>query len=272
MADQSAGFTGSIPEIYDRYLGPVLFTDYGADLVRRVAATTPARVLETAAGTGIVTRLLRDALADAEIMTTDLNPPMLDVARAKFLPGERITFQTADAGALPFADGSFDAVACQFGVMFFPDKDKSYREAHRVLAPGGRYVLNVWDAHDRNPFAAATAAIIRQRFPVDPPPFYEVPFGYHRLDPIRGSLEAAGFRDITISVLHRDKAVTNARDFARGLIFGIPLVDQVRARGADPEALFEEVVAAMGPILGDPPRARLQAIVVEATKPLTRAA
>lgn len=267
MADQSAGFTGSIPDNYDRYLGPVLFTDYGADLVRRVAAASPARVLETAAGTGIVTRMLRDALPAAEITATDLNPPMLDVARAKFRQGERITSQAADAGALPFPDGAFDAVACQFGIMFFPDKDKSYREVHRVLAPGGRYVFNVWDAHDRNPFAAAVAAIIRQRFPVDPPTFYEVPFGYHRLDPIKASLEAAGFRDIAFGVLRRDQPVANVRDFARGLVFGNPLIDQVRARRSiDPEALFEEVTAAIAPLFGNPPRARLQTIVVEAAK------
>ncbi len=147
MSDD-ANFIGDIPEHYDRGLGPIIFVDYAADLARRAAACVPARVLETAAGTGIVTRQLRDLLpVGVRLTATDLNPPMLEVARAKFQPDEDVDFRHADAAALPFADDSFDAVVCQFGVMFFPDKDRSYREIHRVLAPGGRYLFNVWDAH-----------------------------------------------------------------------------------------------------------------------------
>jgi len=119
-------------------------------------------VLETAAGTGIVTRKLRDALAkDARLTATDLNPPMLEVARAKFRAGEQVEFQPADATALPFADGSFDAVTCQFGIMFFPGKAKSCSEVFRVLAPGGRYVFSVWDSHRYNPFGRITHAVGR---------------------------------------------------------------------------------------------------------------
>jgi ubiquinone/menaquinone biosynthesis C-methylase UbiE len=137
-----ASFIGTIPEHYDRGLGPVIFADYAADIARRAAAGSPARVLEIAAGTGIVTRQLRDLLpAGADLTATDLNPPMLEAARAKFRPEEQVDFRPADATALPFRDRSFDAVVCQFGVMFFPDKDRSYREIHRVLAPGGRYLV-----------------------------------------------------------------------------------------------------------------------------------
>ena len=125
MSDDAAGFIGTIPQHYDQGLGPLMFVDYAADIARRVAAGNPTRVLETAAGTGIVTRKLRDALSnDARLSATDLNPPMLEVARAKFQAGEQVEFQPADATALPFADGSFDAVMCQFGIMFFPDKAK----------------------------------------------------------------------------------------------------------------------------------------------------
>ena len=123
---------------------PIVFVDFATDIAHRAAAWSPARVLETAAGTGVVTRQLRDLLpASAHLTATDLNPPMLEIARAKFRPDEQVDFRPADATALPFPDGNFDAVVCQFGVMFFPDKDKSYREIHRVLAPGGRYLFNV---------------------------------------------------------------------------------------------------------------------------------
>jgi len=123
MSSDAAGFIGNIPQYYDQGLGPIIFAGYAADIARRAAADRPARVLETAAGTGIVTRKLRDALpADTQLTATDLNPPMLDIARAKFRPGEQVGFQPADAIALPFADQSFDAIVCQFGVMFFPTR------------------------------------------------------------------------------------------------------------------------------------------------------
>jgi len=148
-----AAFIGSIPQHYDQGLGPLIFVDYAEDISQRVAACNPAKVLETAAGTGIVTRRLRDRLpAAAHLIATDLNAPMLEIARAKFRSGEQIEFKPADATALPFGDSSFDAIVCQFGLMFFPDKDKSFREAYRVLAPGGRYFFNVWDSHRYNPF------------------------------------------------------------------------------------------------------------------------
>ena len=146
MIEQAAHFAGTIPENYDSGLGPHLFVDFAADVARRAAATKPGRVLETAAGTGIVTRMLRDALpGSARLVASDLNPPMLAVARRKFGAAEKIEFQQADATALPFDDGAFDTIVCQFGVMFFHDKDKGYREAYRVLGRGGRYHFNVWD-------------------------------------------------------------------------------------------------------------------------------
>ena len=165
-----ASFVGNIPEYYDRGLGPLIFIDYAADIARRVAACSPARILETAAGIGIVTRQLQDLVpAGMRLTATDLNPPMLEVARAKFRLGEQVDFRPADATALPFPDGSFDAVVCQFGVMFFPEKDKSYREIYRVLAPGGHYLFNVWDAHRYNPFGRLAYEIPGTFFPVDPP-------------------------------------------------------------------------------------------------------
>ena len=126
MSSDAASFIGNIPEHYDSGLGPMIFVDYATDIARRAAACSPARVLETAAGTGIVTRQLRDFLPPGvHVTATDLNAPMLEVARTKFRPGEEVDFRPADAAALPFSDGAFDAVVCQFGVMFFPQKDTS---------------------------------------------------------------------------------------------------------------------------------------------------
>ena len=136
MCGDAASFVGNIPEHYDSGLGPIIFIDYAADIARRAAASGPARVWETAAGTGIVTRQLRDFLPPGVHMTaTDLNAPMLEVARTTFRPNEEVEFRPADACALPFSEGAFDTVVCQFGVMFFPQKDTSYREVRRVLAP-----------------------------------------------------------------------------------------------------------------------------------------
>jgi ubiquinone/menaquinone biosynthesis C-methylase UbiE len=206
MSSDATGFIGDIPQYYDRGLGPIIFTEYAADIARRVAAGSPARVLETAAGTGIVTRKLRDALpGDAQLTATDFNPPMLDIARTKFRRGEQVGFQPADAVALPFADASFDAIVCQFGVMFFPDKAKSFSEACRVLAPGGRYVLSVWDSHRYNPFGRIAHEVAGRFFPADPPQFYSVPFSCHQIDPIKEYLIEAGFNDIGIAVIRQDR-------------------------------------------------------------------
>ena len=184
MSDDVAGFVGSIPENYDRGLGPIFFTDYAEHTARLVAGYAPSRVLETGAGTGIVTRRLRDLLpATTRLIATDLNPPMLEIARKKFRSDEPVEFRQADAMALPFADASFDAMVCQFSAQFFPDKEKSYREAYRVLAPGGRYVFSVVDgAHPHGRIADEVAA---QFFPTDPPQFYRVGTGYNKTTRLR---------------------------------------------------------------------------------------
>jgi SAM-dependent methyltransferase len=269
MTDQAARFTGSIPAHYDRGLGPHLFTDYAADLAQRAAACKPGRVLELAAGTGIVTRFLRDALPDAaELVASDLNPPMLDIARGKFAGGEKVEFRRADATALPFADEAFDAVACQFGVMFFADKAKAYREVHRVLAPGGTYHFNVWDSFSFNPFARIVQDTVGRFFRADAPTFYTVPFGYHRIDDIKASLVEAGFVDIAAHVLTIDKSIPKARRFAEGLILGNPIVEEIQMRGADdPEAIVAALTEALQDAFGaDPGTMPLQAIVFRARK------
>lgn len=269
MAGEASGYVGNIPRHYDQNLGPLLFTDYAADLARRVATLNPRRVLETAAGTGIVTRALRDALpAKAGLTATDLNAAMLDIAAKKFRPSETVEFRTADATALPFADASFDVIVCQFGVMFFPDKDKSYREAFRVLDTGGQYVFSIWDSHRHNPIGRIAHEVIGSFFPADPPQFQSVPFAY-RFEPIKESLIDAGFASISATILKSQKEIADFSMLARGLVYGSPIIDQVQQRGGvDAERIVEAIVRNFRATFGDEPAViPRQAIVFSANKP-----
>ena len=241
MSGSDTAFTGSIPALYDRCLGPLLFEPYARDLAERVAAIAPRRILETAAGTGIVTAALVRAAPDAEIVATDLNPDMLAVAAAR-IDSPAVSFQPADAQSLPFADGAFDLVVCQFGAMFFPDRVGAYREARRVLKRGGLFLFNVWDRLDANPASKAVAEAVAALFPDDPPSFLErVPFGYHDPERIERDLVAAGFDDIAIETVgarsRGDPALA-----ARGLSAGSPLRAEIEAR--DPGRLEEAEAAA----------------------------
>ena len=268
MSNGVTQFTGSIPENYDRGLGPHLFAGYADDLARRTAEAKPERVLELAAGTGILTRRLRDVLpAATSLLATDLNPPMLEVAKAKFKGGEAVTFEAVDATNLPYPDQSFDAVACQFGVMFFPEKERSYREVFRVLRPGGTYLFNVWDDFAFNPFARIASDTIGGFFESDPPGFYRTPFGYFAIDPVKAALTAAGFAGLSIEVVSRTQEMANARAFAEGLVLGNPVVEEIKGRGtARVEDAITAVVEALRRAFGEPGVMPLQAIVYRARK------
>lgn len=265
MRDDPTRFLGSIPEHYDTGLGPVIFAG-PADVAARLAAShRPSRVLETAAGTGIVTRRVRDMLpAESVVVATDLNAAMLEISRGKFRAGENVTFHAVDATDLPFADGEFDVVLCQFGVMFFPDKDKAYREARRVLAPGGHYIFSVWDTVDHNRFGRVVADVMRSVSDVDPPPFMNVPFGYAAIDPIKASLLASGFDGLRVELVRMQGAIDDFDRFASGLVFGSPLVDQIRARGFEPDDLRRAVAQSLRHEFGEAESAPLQFMVFDA--------
>ena len=202
MAATDKLFAGSIPETYDRFLVPLIFESYARDLAERLARVEPREVLETAAGTGVLTRAMASRLpAQARIVATDLNQTMLDHAQKRLHDG-RITWRQADALALPFEDRSFDIVACQFGAMFFPDKVQGYREARRVLKRGGHFFFNVWDAISANEFADVVTQALAMLFPQDPPRFMaRIPHGYHDVETIREELTAAGFKEISIATV-----------------------------------------------------------------------
>ena len=240
-------FSGSIPSLYDRYVGPLIFEPYAEDLANRLSALNAERVLETAAGTGIVTRaLVRSLAANASIIATDLNQPMLDHA-AERLPSDRVSWQKVDAQTLPFPDGAFDAVVCQFGAMFFPDKVKAYREARRVLKPGGRFIFNVWDKIEYNEFADIVTAVVADMFPDDPPRFLaRTPHGYHDKQAIIAELRSAGFTDIAVETLTLRSVAPTCRDPAIGYCQGTPLRNEIEVRDAN--RLVEATEAAAGKI------------------------
>jgi len=255
MIEQSSQFVGSIPESYDRGLGPHIFLDYAEDLARRAAAAHPVDVLEIAAGTGIVTRKLRDCLPPAtHLIATDLNPPMLAVAKSKFAQDEKVEFKPADAMALPFEDAEFDLIVCQFSVMFFPDKREAFREAGRVLHSGGRYLFNVWGSMTENPFSEIAHSVCARFFPEDPPGFYKVPFGYSDQSAVVADMEAAGLQDISYETVSFDKHVADWVLFAHGLVFGNPLIDEINSRGGvEPEDVEQAILTALRERFGQEP-------------------
>jgi ubiquinone/menaquinone biosynthesis C-methylase UbiE len=227
-------FAGSIPEIYDRFLVPLIFEDYARDLADRVAKAGPQDLLETAAGTGVLTRAVASRLpVSTRITVTDLNQPMLDYARTRLSDDGRITWKQADALALPFANQSFDAVACQFGAMFFPDKVAGYTEARRVLKTGGHFIFNVWDRISENDFADVVTQALAEIFPDDPPRFMaRTPHGYHDVDQIRADLKAAGFANVSVDGADGRSKAPSARDAAVAYCQGTPLRNEIEARDA----------------------------------------
>jgi SAM-dependent methyltransferase len=233
MSATDAAFAGSIPQIYEQYLGPLLFQPYAEDMASRLHDVAQGRILETAAGTGIVTRAMVKTLPPrVEILATDLNQAMLDLA-AKHLQAPNLEWQQADAQSLPFEDAAFDVVVCQFGVMFFPDKQAAYREALRVLKPGGRFQFSVWNSLENNPVSRIVADTAAGLFPDDPPRFFErVPFGYSDPDRLRGELQQAGFRVVEIEIVEKVSHAPSAREPATGLCQGTPLRSEIEARAA----------------------------------------
>lgn len=234
MAESDKVFAGAIPERYDTLMVPLIFAAYAADLAELVAASSPGAVLETAAGSGAVTRALAPKLgAHARYVVTDLNQPMLDYAAARQGPDSRIEWQQADALDLPFADASFDVVCCQFGAMFFPDRVAGYVEARRVLRPGGHFVFNVWDRIEENAFAEEVTQAVAALFPHDPPRFLaRTPHGYHDTALIREDLNRAGFTHIAMETRAEVSRAPSARAAAIAYCQGTPLRNEIEARDA----------------------------------------
>lgn len=268
-----ARFVDSVPEIYDRHLGSLLFEQYARDIAARLTASERpvTRVLEIAAGTGILTEQLARLLpVSSAIVATDLNPPMLAVAQKRLQDhpsGSRIEWREADATTLPFAAGAFDAVVCQFGVMFFPDKPLAASETQRVLAPGGRWLFNVWGGLEENPIARIAHETITGYFTDDPPQFYKVPFSMHEEERTRELVAGAEFSDVSVVPVRFTAEAPSARHAAIGLVRGNPILAAIEERGTVADEIVEAVAAALARELGDGPlRAPMLAYAVSGRK------
>jgi SAM-dependent methyltransferase len=266
MTNADTAFTGSLPRIYDTFLVPMIFEPYGADIARRLSALPVRRVLEVAAGTGVVTRAVTAVLpAGATLVATDLNQAMLDQAAARGT-ARPVEWRQADALQLPFDDATFDAVVCQFGVMFFPDKPRAFAEARRVLTGGGLFLFNVWDRLDENEIPHVVTTALESVFPENPTRFMaRVPHGYYDPDVIRRDLVAGGFTSPPqIETVAARSRAASAKDAAVAFCQGTPMRSEIEAR--DPEGLdkattvaAQAIAARFGPGAVD---ARIQAHVV----------
>ncbi len=226
-------FSGSIPANYDNFLGPLFFEPFATDLAQRLRYLRPAALLEVAAGTGRVTRHLPGILPDgARIVATDINPAMVEFAKQRLKAYPAIEWNTADAVALPYPDNQFDCIVSQFGVMFYSDRVKAYKEAFRVLRPGGVFLFNAWDHIHRNPAARLTHEVLEHFFPTDTPAFYKVPFSCHDANQIRLELESANFEIASMQVLKLFGYAATADDAAQGLLEGTPAYTAITARDA----------------------------------------
>ncbi len=237
-------FTDSISEIYERDLVPMLFAPYATVVAEQLSARNPNRLLEIAAGTGALTRALAESLpASCTIVATDLNPAM--ITRASSMGTARpVEWQQADALALPFEDQSFDAVVCQFGAMFFPDKVRGFAEARRVLRPGGVYTFSTWDTLETNEFAHVVTEAVGTLFPADPPRFLgRTPHGYHDCTQVERDVRAAGFTGtLRVETLEVRSRADSPRLPAVAFCQGTPLRNEIEQR--DPTRLDEATDAA----------------------------
>ncbi|WP_295752426.1 class I SAM-dependent methyltransferase [Undibacterium sp.] len=248
ISDVDRLFTGSIPQLYDQYMVPLIFEPYALDLAARVAKLLPTCLLKVAAGTGVVTRQLADTLApEVRIVATDLNQAMLD--RAALIGTSRaVEWRQADAMQLPFLDESFDVVVCQFGAMFFPDKPKAYAEARRVLRKGGTFIFNVWDAIEQNEFAETVTFALQQMFPDDPPRFMlRTPHGYSDTKVITQHLSEGGFtRQAVITTMTASSRAASPDIPAIAYCQGTLLRNEIEARSAS--RLLDATKAALAEI------------------------
>ena len=273
MISTHSSFTGSIPEIYDAHLGPMLFEFSAKDLANRVKDKISAenKVLEVACGTGISTHYLREALPqNIHITATDLNPAMLDFAKNKHsnLPG--VSFEIADALSLSFDDKVFDAVICQFGIMFFPDKSKGITEMVRTLKPGGVLAFNVWDSMEQNKSVALVHGTITSFFEINPPQFWTTPVGFCDVDYIKSLMTKAGLTNIESHIVSETVKGLDAKHIAKGFVEGNPGVIEINERATVEVSLVTKATAdALEKYYGPSPlEIEFQEIVFTAIKPI----
>jgi ubiquinone/menaquinone biosynthesis C-methylase UbiE len=267
MSDVHSAFSSTIPEAYERALGPMLFAPYAVDMAARLGGART--VLEVAAGTGRVTReLLRTLPPDAAIVATDLNDAMIEHARTRVPADPRLEWRQADAMALPFADDTFDAAICQFGLMFVPHKLAALREFRRVLTPAGRAIVTVWGSLDENVAGRIPHLALMEAFPDDPPQFYLVPFAMADERQTTSLFAEAGFSSVTCDVVDRIAESASAELAGEGFVFGNPVILAIRERGTvAPETIARTIASRLASAGGESPcRLPMRARVFTAVK------
>lgn len=263
-------FVGDIPHNYEKFLGPMIFAEYAKDLAKRIRAPKEGIILEIASGTGLASRQIRNIISQkTKIIVTDLSEDMLDISRGKFRDSENIEFKVADALDLPFQNGAFDAIACQFSLMFFPDKLTALQEIARTLKPGGRFYFNIWDSLEFNHLIQTVNETIIKCFPGNHPRFFDIPYGYYEIDQIKRLLFLSGFSDVDISILPRLSTADKARDVALGYILGTPVISEIESLNSKPiPKVLEAVEKSISQKFGNRSiTAKMQAIVFSALYP-----
>ncbi|MEO8665705.1 MAG: methyltransferase domain-containing protein [Ignavibacteria bacterium] len=268
MADKIL-FGGSIPDNYDKYMGPLLFESYAVDIAECIKGKKYTDVLELACGTGRVTNQLAKVLPESVNLTvTDLNPDMVETAKTKIMSNKKIMWKTADMQSLPFENSSFDLVVCQFGIMFVPDKERAYSEIYRVLRPGGKFLFNTWDSMINNMPIQYTTDILDSYFKDNPVTFFHIPYSYYNKDEISTQLSKAGFEKISFTTVQKECQSDSAKDAAKGLIQGNPTITAINARNPDlVNAIEDELSKKLSEKFGAKPmKCNLQAIIIEGIK------
>lgn len=266
-SDSNPYFSGSIPEHYDKYLGPYYFEPYAIDISERVDPHGLEVVLEIGSGTGRVTRHLRRVLPPScKLIASDISPDMLAVAKEK-LSGEKIEWRIIDAQELPIEDNSIDLVVSCFAFMFVEDKAKALKEVHRVLKKGGTFLLALWDKLDRNGASDDYRIIVKKYLGDDIPPTCRLPFGFYDHDEIKGYLEDAGFSNITIESVAKTAHFETAKQAAYGLSHGGSLYNEIMKRNP---AWVDEISLELEKVLnakyGKPVSTPMSAVICQCVK------
>jgi len=263
---KTTAFTGAIPANYENYLGPFLFEPYADDLVSRLQHKKYNDILEIACGTGRVTAHLARSVQFDTLVATDLNPDMLDMAKEK-VKSDKIKWMQANAMDLPFADRYFDLVVIQFGIMFFPDKQKGLKEAYRVLRPAGKLIFNTWDKPEAVPAIYKARKIIESFLGDDLPVFYDIPYSMHDKNELKSLTELAGFKEIMVSLIKKEGVSSSATSLAKGIVEGNPIYLTIMEKDPSLIKIIEDQISKeLATEFGEQVKSPLQAWLVEANK------
>ena len=246
--------SGNASENYERHLVPTMFTPWAHDLIGRVALQTGERVMDVACGTGIVARLAAEIVGrSGQVVGVDLNSGMLEIARAQTpTAGARVEWREGDVNDLPYDDATFDALLCQQGFQFFPDKSKAIHEMHRVLAPSGRLGLSVWRSIPYNPYFRALSDALEHHVSPEAAMSMRAVCSFGDAEALRTLIAEAGFRDIRLHVVILTKRHPSLADYIPGQLSALPFAGLIEALEPSVQhALLNDIVETLQPYTDD---------------------